>query len=143
MRYDQSEGKTKSHAWQYSSIGPGKKNYSSSEPNAPKFEEKVKFYDGGEKFGFVSEKRKNVQKKHVFSRSHHLQNCGVIFILGIIIMRKKMQRNLQGFRINGLKDLKELLNKEVPAIITQQMVNILNQTCCRWTGLYKKEHRSD
>ena len=35
------------------------KIYVSSEPNAPKFEEKVKFYDGGEKFGFVSEKRKN------------------------------------------------------------------------------------
>ena len=30
-----------------------------TDPNTPKFEEKVNFYDSGEKFGFVSEKRKN------------------------------------------------------------------------------------
>ena len=30
-----------------------------TDPNTPKFEEKVNFYDNGEKFGFVSEKRKN------------------------------------------------------------------------------------
>ena len=66
-------------------------------PKAPKFEEKLKFYDGGEKFGFVSEKRKNpaslqilshIQKRHVFSRSYHLQNCSVILILDIITMSR-------------------------------------------------------
>ena len=56
-------------------------------------------------------------------------------------MRKKMQRDLQGFLTSVLKDLKELLNKEVPAVTTQQMVNILNQSCCRWAGLLQKEHR--
>ena len=59
MKYDYSEAKTKFHVWQYSSIGPRKKFDLPTEPNTPKFEEKVKFYDGGEKFGLVSEKRKN------------------------------------------------------------------------------------
>ena len=68
----------------------------------------------------------HLQKKHLLSRSYHLQNCSVILILDIIIMRKKMQCNLQGFLIGGLKDSKELLDKETPAAITQQMVNILN-----------------
>ena len=70
----------------------------------------------------------HLQKKHLLSRSYHLRNCSVILILEIIIMRKKMQCNLQGFLIGGLKDSKELLNKEAPAAITQQMVNILNPT---------------
>ena len=70
------------------------------------------------------------------------EECVLTFPLDII-MRKKMQPNFQGFLISGLKDLKEILNKEVTAIITQQMVNILNKTCCRWAGLYQKEHRGD
>ena len=85
----------------------------------------------------------HVKKKHVSSRSHHLQNCSVIMILDIAIMMKKMQRDLQAILISGLKALKELLNKEVPAIITQPMVNILNQTCCKWAVLYQKEHRGN
>ena len=59
VRYDYIEAKTKFHVWQYSSIGPGKKSDVPTEPNASKFEEKVKFYNGGEKCGFVSEKRTN------------------------------------------------------------------------------------
>ena len=59
VRYNYSEAKTKFHVWQYSSIGPRNKFDVPIKPNTPKFEEKVKFNDGGEKFGFVSEKRKN------------------------------------------------------------------------------------
>ena len=58
-RYDYSEAIIKFHAWQYSSIGPRKKFDVPTEPNTSKFEGKVKFHNGGEKFGFVSEKRKN------------------------------------------------------------------------------------
>ena len=60
MRCDYSEAKTNFHVWQYSSIGPGKKFDVPTEPDAPRLEEKVKFYDGLQKFGFVSEKRKNL-----------------------------------------------------------------------------------
>ena len=59
LRYNYSEAKTNFHVWQYSSIGPANKFDVPTEPHAPKFEEKVTFYVGGEKFGFVSEKRKN------------------------------------------------------------------------------------
>ena len=60
MRCDYSEAKTNFHVWQYSSIGPGKKFDVPTEPDAPRLEEKVKFYDGLQNFGFVSEKRKNL-----------------------------------------------------------------------------------
>ena len=59
VRYNYSEAKSNFHVWYYSSIGSRKKIDVPTEPNAPKVEEKVKFDDEGEKFGFVSEKKKN------------------------------------------------------------------------------------
>ena len=59
VKYDYSENETKFHVWQYSNIGPGKKFDVPVEPKAPRFEEKVQFYDSGNKFGFICERRKN------------------------------------------------------------------------------------
>ena len=35
-------------------------------PKAPRFEEKVKFYDSGNKFGFISKRRKNLDSSDDF-----------------------------------------------------------------------------
>ena len=59
VKYNYSEAKTIFHAGQYSGISPGKKFEAPTISNAPKFEEKVGLYDGGKKFGFVSEKRES------------------------------------------------------------------------------------
>ena len=59
VEYNYNEAKTIFHAWQYSGISPGKKFEATTISNAPKFEEKVRLYDGGKKFGFVSEKRRS------------------------------------------------------------------------------------
>ena len=68
VKYDYSDkSQTKFHVWQYSNIGPGKKFDIPSQPKAPKYEEKMKFYDGGEEFGFVSDKREHsVTSSHEF-----------------------------------------------------------------------------
>ena len=66
VKYDYSDkSQTKFHVWQYSNIGPGKKFDIPSQPKARKYEEKMKFYDGGEKFGFVCDK-----KEHSATSSH-------------------------------------------------------------------------
>ena len=66
VKYDYSDkSQTKFHVWQYSNIGPGKKFDIPSQPKAREYEEKMKFYDGGEKFGFVCDK-----KEHSATSSH-------------------------------------------------------------------------
>ena len=58
VKYDYNDkSQTKFHIWQYSNICPGKKFDIPSHPKTPKYEEKMKFYDVGEKFGFVSDKK--------------------------------------------------------------------------------------
>ena len=60
VKYDYNDkSQTKFHIWQYSYICPGKKFDIPSQPKAPKYEEKMKFYDGVEKFGFVSDKKEH------------------------------------------------------------------------------------
>ena len=66
VKYDYSEtSQTKFYVWQYSIIGQGKKFEIPSQPKVPKYEEKMKFYDGGEKIDFVSDK-----KEHLATSSH-------------------------------------------------------------------------
>ena len=49
-------------------IGEGKKFERPSQPKAPKYEEKMKFYDGGEKIDFVSNKKElSATSSHEFS----------------------------------------------------------------------------
>ena len=58
VKYDYSEtSQTKFYVWQFSNIGQGKKLEIASQPKAPKYEEKMKFYDGGQKIDFVSDKK--------------------------------------------------------------------------------------
>ena len=59
IKYDYHKDGTKFHEWQYSNIGPGNKFDVPVEPKAPRFEEKGKFYNSGDKFSFISERRKN------------------------------------------------------------------------------------
>ena len=66
VKYDYSDkSQTKFHVCNIGNIGPGKKIDTTSQPKVPKYEEKMKFYDGGEKFGFVSDK-----KEHSATSSH-------------------------------------------------------------------------
>ena len=59
VKYDyRDKSQTKFHVWQYSNIGSGKKIDIPSQPKAPKYEEKMTFYDGREKFGCVSDKKR-------------------------------------------------------------------------------------
>ena len=58
VKYDYSnKSQTKFYVWQYSNVGQGKIFDIPSQPKAPRYEEKTKFYDGGEKTDFVSDKK--------------------------------------------------------------------------------------
>ena len=58
VKYDCSDkSQAKFFVWQYSNIGQEKKIRHTFPPKAPKYEEKRKLYDGGEKIDFVFDKR--------------------------------------------------------------------------------------
>ena len=60
VKYDYSDkSQTKFYVWQYSNICQGKKIDIPSQPRAPKYKEKMKFYDGGEKIDFASDKKEH------------------------------------------------------------------------------------
>ena len=60
VKYDYShKSQTKFYVWQYINIGQGKKFDIPPQPKAPKYEEKMKFYVGGEKIYFVSDKKEH------------------------------------------------------------------------------------
>ena len=60
VKYDYSDkSQTKFYVWQYSNIGQGKKFDIPSQPKAPTYEEKMKFYVGREKIDFVSDKKEH------------------------------------------------------------------------------------
>ena len=79
VKYDYSDkSQKKFYIWQYSNIGQGKKFDIPSQPKAPKYEEKMKFYDGGENIDFVSDK-----KEHSATSSHEFpctdESCNLTF----------------------------------------------------------------
>ena len=110
VKYDYNDkSQTKFHIWQYSYICPGKKFDIPSQPKAPKYEEKMKFFDGGEKFGFVSDKKEHsATSSHEFpctdescNHFNHLLNWKDILILKINVTKRESQHNLLWWLING------------------------------------------
>ena len=70
---------------------------------------KMKFYDGGEKFGFVSDKKEHsATSSHEFpctdescNHFNHLLNWKDILILKINVTKRESQHNLLWWLING------------------------------------------
>ena len=100
VKYDYSEtSQTKFYVWQYSNIGEGKKFEIPSQPKALKYEEKMKFYDGGEKIDFVS------NKKELSATSSHEFPCTDESCILTFQSFAKLERHLN-FRHHRYKERK-------------------------------------